>query len=185
MVHQWSNEKSVLTREGKRIPVKVSGTPERANSRARASGDVGSPAESLESDLGRFESAPAIVTATGFAPRARPSYVAETRRFYTDLFDTGAEYRVLLELPGVGKEGLDITVSTKEIRIWIGSTDEIRADVRYRQRGNKASKILRTVALPEEVMADIAEANLNNGVLEVKVPKRRPTDGSKHWTLIR
>jgi HSP20 family molecular chaperone IbpA len=174
-----------LTREEKRVPVKVSRTPGGADSRKTASGDVGSPEESLEDNLGRLESAPAIFAGPALASGHRPSFVAEISRVYTDLFDTGNEYRVLAELPGVEKEGLDITVSARDVKIRVGGTDEVCGEPRHRQRGKKDSKILRTVALPEEAMAERAEANLNNGVLEVKVPKRRPTDGSKHWTLTR
>jgi HSP20 family protein len=47
------------------------------------------------------------------------------------------------------------------------------------------SRILRSVTLPEEVMADKAEASLNNGVLEVRLPKKTPTKISKHRVLLR
>ena len=37
------------------------------------------------------------------------------------------------------------------------------------------SRISRRLAFPEPVVAEKAEASLNNGVLEVKVPKKSPT----------
>lgn len=172
-----------MTGEEKRVPVKVSRTPGEEDSRAGASGDVDGADESLENELGRLESAAAA--GPGLATKHRPSYVAEMWRVYTDLFDTGEEYRVLIEVPAIQKEGLNVTVSTKEIRVLVGGRSGIPADAGYGQARRTDSKILRTVVLPEEVMAARAEANLNNGVLEVKVPKRSPTDGSKHWTLIR
>ncbi len=46
------------------------------------------------------------------------------------------------------------------------------------------TKMLRRVTFPEIVVSEKAEASLNNGVLEVRVPKRTPTSISRHRILL-
>ena len=113
-----------------------------------------------------------------FAPARR---LPEIRLPYADLIDSGKEYRVLAEVPGIPKENLDITVTDREIKI----EGEAKTDVReenegYVRRERGYSKILRSVTFPEPVIAEKAAASLTNGLLEVKVPKKTPTKVTKH-----
>jgi HSP20 family protein len=102
------------------------------------------------------------------------------RHAYTDLVDASSEYRVLVEVPGIPKEDLDITVTNREVRIEGESQSDAsvnaRAQAGYVRRERSYSKIQTSMAFPEEVLPDTAEATLVNGILDVRVAKKLPTE---------
>lgn len=104
------------------------------------------------------------------------STALRTRAPALDLADTGREFVVTAELPGVGKEDVDIQVDADGI--------EIRAETRgekeekekgYYRRDRTYSAFHRVLPFPAEVIADQAEARLKDGLLEVRVPKKEAT----------
>jgi len=109
-----------------------------------------------------------------------PVWPTETRlrvrRPLVDLADMGREFVVRAELPGVNKEDLDIRVAQDGIELKAETSqekEETEKDYYFRERSY--SSFHRTLAFPEEVLADQAEAKLKDGVLEVRVPKKEPT----------
>lgn len=99
-----------------------------------------------------------------------------TRAPLVDLFDTGRDFLVNAELPGVAKEDIDIHVTANGIELRAEAKrekEEKDRDYYYRERVHSAFH--RTFSFPEEVLADQAEATLKDGVLEVRVPKKEPT----------
>ncbi len=110
----------------------------------------------------------------------------DVRLPYADLIDSGKEYRVVAEVPGIPREKLDITVTDREIKI----EGEAKTDLREEKEGfvrqeRGYSRVSRRLAFPEPVVADKAEASLNNGVLEVKVPKKTPTTFARRKVAVR
>jgi len=98
------------------------------------------------------------------------------RHAYADVIDAGDEYHVMAEVPGIPKEKLDVRVTNREIRIEGDSahdTDEQKEG--YVRRERSYSKVQTNLTFPEEVVPNTAEASLNNGILEVKVAKKTPT----------
>lgn len=122
-----------------------------------------------------------------FGPRRRwLAPFPEVRRPYADLVDSGKDYRVMAEVPGIPKDKLDVTVSEREIRIEGEAKTDIHEDREgFVRRERSYSKISRLVSFPEPVVADKAEATLNNGVLEVRVPKQRPTRVARHKVVVK
>lgn len=112
-----------------------------------------------------------------FGPgRRRWLETPDVRLPYADLIDSGREYRVMAEVPGIPKDKLNITVTDREIKI----EGEAKTDLHEEEEGfirqeRGYSRISRRLAFPEPVVAEKAEASLENGVLEVKVPKKAPT----------
>jgi len=95
----------------------------------------------------------------------------------SDIIDTGKEYRVCAEIPGIPKDKIDVTVSPKGIEISGEAetkTKEEKEGYIHQERGY--SKIYRNLPFPEEVIPDQAKATLENGILEVKIPKKTPTE---------
>ncbi len=121
----------------------------------------------------------------GFWPRLRWPEVA-VGRAYSDLIDAGSEYRVVAEVPGIPKDKLDITVTDKQIRIegeaMTSTKDEKEGYVR---RERSYSRISRVLNFPEAVNSEKAEAKLENGILEVKVPKKVPTRAGQHKVIVK
>jgi len=136
----------------------------------------------------RFERLLAPFPAGGwFAPgRRRWLEMPDVRLPYADLIDSGKEYRVFAEVPGIPREKLDITVTDRDIKI----EGEAKTDLHEEKEGfvrqeRGYSRISRRLAFPEPVVAEKAEASLNNGVLEVKVPKKAPTTFTRRKVAVK
>lgn len=93
-----------------------------------------------------------------------------------DLADTGREYVLRADLPGVAKEDLDLRVTPDGIELSAESRrerEEDEKDYTYRERTYRSFR--RNLALPDEVLADQVKASLKDGVLEVRLPKKEPS----------
>ncbi len=91
-----------------------------------------------------------------------------------DLFDFGDEYQVTIDLPGVDKEQVELSVSADKLVIK-GRRDEGfevpgNAEVICLERGH--GRFERVISLPGPVEADQVKAKFKNGVLSVRAPKR-------------
>lgn len=98
------------------------------------------------------------------------------RQPLVDLADTGREYVLKADLPGVAKEDLDLRVTPDGIELAADTQsekEESGKDYTYNERSYRSFR--RTVSVPEEVLADEAKATLKDGVLEVRLPKKAPT----------
>jgi HSP20 family protein len=130
-----------------------------------------------------------------FAPFAG-RWLAQSRRFfrglpdvrypYADLIDSGDEYRVLAEVPGITKDKLDVTVSENEVRIEGEAKTEVKEEKEgYVRRERGYSRVSRTLAFPDPVVVAKAVANLRDGVLEVRVPKKTPTKVTRRKVAVK
>ena len=98
------------------------------------------------------------------------------RQPLVDLADTGREYVLKADLPGVAKEDLDLRVTPDGFELAAearSEKEENGKDYAYRERSYRSFR--RSLAFPEEVLADDAKATLKDGVLEVRLPKKEPT----------
>lgn len=135
----------------------------------------------------RFERTLEQLPGPGFlSQRRRWLELPEIRHPYADLVDSGKEYRVIAEVPGIPKEKLDITVTDREIKIeGEAKTDLHEEKEGFIRRERGYSRVSRRVTFPEPVVAGKAEASLNNGVLEVKVPKKAPTTFTRRKIVVK
>ena len=95
-----------------------------------------------------------------------------------DIIDTGKEFKVLAEMPGVSKKDVEVSITDTNISICGETKSEIATDDKgYIRRERSYSTLCRSMAFPEEVNPDKAEATLKDGILEIKVAKKTPTKG--------
>jgi HSP20 family protein len=97
-----------------------------------------------------------------------------------DILDLGDALQVVADMPGVQKEDIEINLTPERIEISAESSTETERkeeDYTYRERGYASYR--RMLDLPAEVLSDKAEATFKNGVLEVKLPKKEPTEAEK------
>lgn len=119
-------------------------------------------------------------------PRWRPFELPETRHAFADLIDSGNEYRVRAEVPGIPKEKLNISVTPRDIKIEgeaETNIDEKKEGFVHRER--TYSKVKRNLVFPEEVVAEKADATVKDGILEVVIPKKTPTESKVHKIQVR
>ena len=102
------------------------------------------------------------------------------RQPLVDLIDEGSEFVVRAELPGVAKEDVDLTVTPRGVEIR-AETDRSREeeDKEYYFQERSYQALRRSLSFPEEVKAELSAATLKDGVLEIRVPKKEPTQVSK------
>ena len=95
-----------------------------------------------------------------------------------DIIDTGKEFKVIAEMPGVSKSDVQVSITDNNISICGETKTEIEdKDESYIRYERNYSTLCRSMAFPEEVNLDKAEATLKDGILEVRVAKKTPKRG--------
>lgn len=97
-----------------------------------------------------------------------------------DVIDLGDALQVVADMPGVQKEDIEINLTPERVEISAESSTETERkeeDYTYRERGYASYR--RVIDLPADVLPDKAEASFKNGVLEVNLPKKEPTEVEK------
>ena len=92
-----------------------------------------------------------------------------------EIEDKGKEFIVKAEIPGIKKENLDIDLDKNCICINAKkeeSKNEDSEEHSYKKSEFRYGEFARTVYFPEEIDIDKTEAKLENGILEIVVPKR-------------
>jgi HSP20 family protein len=89
-----------------------------------------------------------------------------------DVWETDGEIIVTMDLPGIDKKDVDITISENELSVVAsrGTQTESVAE-NYHRRERTYKKFERTVSLPAGVKMDAATASLMDGVLTITLPK--------------
>lgn len=102
----------------------------------------------------------------------------EVKLTAVDLVDTGKQYKVIAEMPGVSKKDLEVSITPNDIRICGEMKTETKKEEEgYVRQERSYSTLCRTMPFPEEVNPEKAEASLKEGILEIKVDKKSPTTG--------
>jgi HSP20 family protein len=97
-----------------------------------------------------------------------------------DILDLGDALQVVADMPGVRKEDIEINLTPERVEISAESSTETERkeeDYTYRERGYASYR--RALDLPADVLTDKAEASFKNGVLEINLPKKEPTEVEK------
>lgn len=88
-----------------------------------------------------------------------------------DVVERGDELVVLVDVPGFSKENIRVKVTETTVEIFAQRTTEIPMEGRYIIRQRVGDSIYKKVELPVKVRPEQAKAKLENGVLEVRIPK--------------
>ncbi|HEX4597722.1 MAG TPA: Hsp20 family protein [Burkholderiaceae bacterium] len=111
---------------------------------------------------------------SGWSVPARSVSVPAVVRARTDVIDKGDKYAVSVDLPGMRKE--DIQVSIDGARISISAEDKSERQVKDGDKvlhtERHANSYARSFELPAEVTEEGADASFENGVLQLTLPKR-------------
>ena len=90
-----------------------------------------------------------------------------------EMEDKGKNYVVKAELPGIKKEDLDIDIDKNYLVINAKKEEEkIENEKAYKKSEFKYGEFSRTVYFNEEIDTEKTEAKLENGILEIVLPKR-------------
>ena len=103
--------------------------------------------------------------------------VASQARF--DIVERADRYEAFVELPGVNKENIEIDIDGARVRIKAEAKSENSSDQNLKEgeqllySERRATSWARSFELPAEVDEERAEANYENGVLKLTLPKKQ------------
>lgn len=112
--------------------------------------------------------------ARGGYPAARGNELPAAARARMDVIDKNEAFEVLVDLPGVKKEDIQVTIEGSRVAITAEAKaeKETKDGERVLHSERFAASYARTFELPAEVTEQGAEANFENGVLRLTLPKR-------------
>jgi HSP20 family protein len=104
-----------------------------------------------------------------------------------DVAETEGGYSVFIDMPGVAKDDVKITIDGRRVSVSAQTQREEpkkdandRSRVIYRERSSQS--FARSFTLPEEVDQDASQAKLDSGVLSLTLAKKRAA-ATKHLTI--
>jgi HSP20 family protein len=116
----------------------------------------------------------------------RPAYVwegstaSEPQPIRLDVKETPEAYTVSAEIPGVKKDEIHVEVEGNEVTISAETKrEESKEGEKFLRVERYYGKTARRFALPQDLDDTRAQANFNNGVLELTLPKRATVSGRK------
>jgi HSP20 family protein len=95
-----------------------------------------------------------------------------------DIVETDSAYDIEVELPGVRREDVDVTLNGNELVV-TGELKERKREGLFRHRTRRVGEFEFRVTLPGDLRESDIEASLAYGVLKVYVPKAGSTKSSK------
>jgi HSP20 family protein len=112
--------------------------------------------------------------ARGGYPATRGTELPAAARARMDVIDKNDKFEVLVDLPGVKKEDIQVTIEGSRVAITAEAKSESQTKEGERVLHSErfAASYARTFELPAEVTEQGAEASFDNGVLKLTLPKR-------------
>lgn len=105
---------------------------------------------------------------------AENSLNAEGKSFPVDIHEQDKNFSIVAELSGVSDEDLEITLDDNILTI--KAEKEVKnKDKNYCRKEINSGKMERKFKLPNSINKDDIEADLNNGLLEITLPKKENT----------
>jgi HSP20 family protein len=95
-----------------------------------------------------------------------------------DVYEDEREYLLALDLPGIKRDGLD--VSLDEGRLVIRGERAAGVELHARRAERPQGRFVRTFSLPDAVDRGAITADYKDGVLLLHLPKRNEQQGRRH-----
>ena len=107
------------------------------------------------------------------------------REATADLVDAGSKFVVHAELPGVPKDKIEILLTKDAIEISAETDIEMEEmEQNFVVRERAYTQVYKQLAFPEEVIPEQAVSTLKDGLLEVNIPKKKPSPAPKKHKLV-
>jgi HSP20 family protein len=88
-----------------------------------------------------------------------------------NVFREGDDFVLVAELPGVEKEGLDVQIKGRQVRIRGNKTVEFADGVSVHRRERRSGSFDRALVIPAEIDGDKVRAEYRDGVLALHLPR--------------
>lgn len=90
---------------------------------------------------------------------------------FADLLESEDAYLLVVDLPGVTEDTLDVVVTDGRVRLEARREKAVSPEFRY-EREDRSMFLDAELPLPPDATAEGAEASIDRGVLELRLPKR-------------
>jgi len=101
-----------------------------------------------------------------------------------DLIDEGNQFLVKMDVPGIKKNEINLNVTDNSLEISAEHKEESEEKKKnYLRKERSHVSYYRTLPLSENVVSDKVKAKLVDGVLEITLPKSKPTPISKKKSI--
>ena len=108
------------------------------------------------------------------------SYSSLTSMPNMDVIDRDKEILVKVELPGIDKKDLDISITNNQLVIKAKTCHEEKEEKdNYLKQEINTSEVYRSVLLPVDVSDDEVKTSFKKGVLELTIPKQKKSHRRK------
>ncbi|MGD2106584.1 MAG: Hsp20/alpha crystallin family protein [Nitrosopumilaceae archaeon] len=91
-----------------------------------------------------------------------------------DIADEGNQFRLTMDMPGIKKNEIDVNVTDNAIEV-TGEHKEEEKKKNYLRKERHHVSYYQTIPLSEKVVPGKVKAKLTDGVLDVILPKEKPT----------
>ena len=88
-----------------------------------------------------------------------------------DVYEREGEFIILMDLPGVSREGLDVGFDENRLTVR-GERARAESDATARRAERPAGRFARSFTLPQTVAHESITADYKDGVLRLRLPKR-------------
>ncbi len=137
--------------------------------------------ESFDRFFGKAYRRPMIPAETG-----RKDVSLAIREPLMDLIDEKDSYKVIMEIPGINKEDIDISVTDNTVTVKAETkAEQKKEDKGYFYQERRYGRFQRGFSLPAEVLPDSASAEYKNGVLEIRLKKKQDAKAKEHKVSVR
>ena len=101
-----------------------------------------------------------------------------------DVIDEGKQLRVKMNIPGVTKKDVNLNVTDNSLEVSAEHKEESEEKKKnYLRKERSQVSYYRTLPLPDKISSGKVRAKLSDGVLEVTLPKSKPTSVQKKRSI--
>ena len=101
-----------------------------------------------------------------------------------DVIDEGNQFRVKMDVPGIKKSEVKLNVSDNSIEVSAEHKEESEEKKKnYLRKERSGVSYYRSLPLSEKVLSDKVTAKLADGILEITLPKSKPTETQKKKSI--
>jgi HSP20 family protein len=97
-----------------------------------------------------------------------------------DVIDEGNQFRIKMDVPGVKKSDVNLNVTDNSIEVSAEHKAESEEKKKnYLRKERSQVSYYRSLPLSEKIISDKVSAKLTDGVLDIILPKSKPTEKQK------
>ena len=101
-----------------------------------------------------------------------------------DIIDEGNQFRVKMDVPGIKKNEVNLNVTDNSIEVSAEHKEESEEKKKnYLRKERSHVSFYRSLPLSEKILSDKVSAKLADGVLDITLPKSKPTETQKKKSI--